>query len=304
MANINIKYKGLTGLLNDLTIDDGQTMAQLRSAIIADEGLDSAYYGRVSIHKNGLVKDSTDFSATTLLNAGIDAGDVIIVSTQRQATKQAQQVMSLDLAQAKRSIPGQPYTRTPDTYDISSLPTRYVNNTVTDNTSDGDNLIQGRPWIAYDAGLYLQPYSGYFADDVSFFATASTTGTASTPSTFVTASIATTTSYQYLGYFRPQTSGSYTFYISSDDAGYLWVGANALSGFTTGNAIASNPGEHGTLEDSGNITLVAGQLYGFRVQVGNNSGPGEVTISFAGPSIAKTTTFTGLVFHNPSTNGI
>jgi hypothetical protein len=38
MANINIKYKGLTGLLNDLTIDNGQTMTQLRTAIIADEG--------------------------------------------------------------------------------------------------------------------------------------------------------------------------------------------------------------------------------------------------------------------------
>jgi hypothetical protein len=60
MANINIKYKGLTGLLNDLTIDNGQTMTQLRTAIIADEGLQSYYYGRVSIHKNGLVKDSTD----------------------------------------------------------------------------------------------------------------------------------------------------------------------------------------------------------------------------------------------------
>ena len=66
MANINIKYKGLTGLLNDLTIDNGQTMAQLRSAIISDEGLSSSYYSRVSIHKNGLVKDSTDDSATTL----------------------------------------------------------------------------------------------------------------------------------------------------------------------------------------------------------------------------------------------
>ena len=89
MANIAIKYKGLTGLLNDLTIDNGQTMAQLRTAIIGDEGLDSAYYGRVSIHKNGLVKDSTDDASTTLLNAGIIAGDIITVSADRnQATRQ------------------------------------------------------------------------------------------------------------------------------------------------------------------------------------------------------------------------
>ena len=147
MANIAIKYKGLTGLLNDLTIDNGQTMAQLRTAIISDEGLDSAYYGRVSIHKNGLVKDSTDDSGTTLLAAGIIAGDIITVASDRnQATRQKSQEMTLDIAQAKRSIAGQPYTRALDTYDVTTLPTRYVGDTVTDNTGDGGDLAQGRPW--------------------------------------------------------------------------------------------------------------------------------------------------------------
>jgi len=147
MANIAIKYKGLTGLLTDLTIDNGQTMAQLRTAIISDEGLDSAYYGRVSIHKNGLVKDSTDDASTTLLNAGIIAGDIITVASDRnQATRQKSQEMTLDIAQAKRQAVGQPYSRTLNTYDVTILPTRYVGDTVTDNTGDGGNLTQGRPW--------------------------------------------------------------------------------------------------------------------------------------------------------------
>ena len=147
MANIDIKYKGLTGLLHDLTIDNGQTMAQLRTAIIADEGLDSAYYGRVSIHKNGTVVDSTDSSSTTLVNAGIVADDIITVASDRnQASRQKSQEMTLDIAQAKRSIAGQPYTRALDTYDVTTLPTRYVGDTVTDNTGDGGNLAQGRPW--------------------------------------------------------------------------------------------------------------------------------------------------------------
>ena len=147
MANIAIKYKGLTGLLNDLTIDNGQTMAQLRTAIISDEGLDSAYYGRVSIHKNGTVVDSTDSSSTTLVLAGIVADDIITVASDRnQATRQKSQEMTLDIAQAKRSIAGQPYTRALDTYDVTTLPTRYVGDTVTDNTGDGGNLAQGRPW--------------------------------------------------------------------------------------------------------------------------------------------------------------
>lgn len=147
MPDIAIKYKGLTGLLNDLTIDNGQTMAQLRTAIISDEGLDSAYYGRVSIHKNGTVVDSTDSSSTTLVNAGIVADDIITVASDRnQATRQKSQEMTLDIAQAKRSIAGQPYTRALDTYDVTTLPTRYVGDTVTDNTGDGGNLAQGRPW--------------------------------------------------------------------------------------------------------------------------------------------------------------
>ena len=150
MASINIQYKGLTGLLNNLTIDDGQTMAQLRTAIIADETLNSAYYGRVSIHKNGLVKDSTDDSGTTLLNAGIVAGDIITVASDRnQASKQLSQEMMLDIAQLKKQAGGdttKPYYRSLNTYDVTILPTRYVNDTVTDNTGDGGDLTAGRPW--------------------------------------------------------------------------------------------------------------------------------------------------------------
>ena len=150
MASINIQYKGLTGLLNNLTIDDGQTMAQLRTAIIADETLNSAYYGRVSIHKNGLVKDSTDDSGTTLLSAGIVAGDIITVSADRnQASRQLSQEMMLDIAQLKKQAGGdttKPYYRSLNTYDVTILPTRYVNDTVTDNTGDGGDLTAGRPW--------------------------------------------------------------------------------------------------------------------------------------------------------------
>lgn len=150
MTAIAIYYKGLTGLHNPLTIDDGQTMTQLRTAIIADEGLSSAYYGRVSIHKNGTVKDSTDDSGTTLFNAGIRAGDLITVSSERnQATREASQIMQLEIAQLKRRAGGdttKPYYRTGNTYDRDILPTKYVGDTVVDNTGDGDVLTQGRPW--------------------------------------------------------------------------------------------------------------------------------------------------------------
>ncbi len=151
MANINIKYKGLTGLLNDLTIDNGQTMAQLRTAIIADETLNSAYYGRVSIHKNGLVKDSTDDSGTTLLNAGIVAGDIITVATERsQASRQLSQEMQLDIAQLKRKAGGdtsKTYYRSLNDYDKTELPTQYEGDNLLDNPNS-EGLLLGRPWSA------------------------------------------------------------------------------------------------------------------------------------------------------------
>lgn len=79
-------------------------------------------------------------------------------------------------------------------------------------------------------------------------------------------------SQTWIGYFRPTAGGSNSFGISatwsSDDPGegqysraYVWVGALALSGYTTGNALASANNSSG----SGSTTLVAGQYYPIRV---------------------------------------
>lgn len=147
MANIAIKYKGLTGLQNALTIDNGQTFAQLRTAIISDETLASAYYGLVSITKDGVFYDSTANASVTLATAGVVAGDIITVASLRgQASKQVQQEMTLKIAQLKKKAGGdtsKPYYRALNTYNIAKLPTKYSTNTVVDNA---DALIAGRPW--------------------------------------------------------------------------------------------------------------------------------------------------------------
>ncbi len=147
MANIAIKYKGLTGLHNNLTIDNGQTFAQLRTAIISDETLTASYYGLVSITKNGTFRDSTADASVTLATAGVEAGDIITVASARpQASKQVQQEMTLKIAQLKKKAGGdtnKPYYRALNTYNINKLPTKYSTNTVVDNA---DALIAGRPW--------------------------------------------------------------------------------------------------------------------------------------------------------------
>ena len=150
MATIAIKYKGLTGLHNALSIDNGQNFGQLRTAIISDEGLQSYYYGRVSITKGGTFYDSTADASTTLAAAGVVADDIDQVATDRnQTSRERSQLMTLDIAALKKTAGGdasKPYYRALNTHDRTKLPTRYVGDTVTDNTGDSGNLTASRPW--------------------------------------------------------------------------------------------------------------------------------------------------------------
>jgi hypothetical protein len=214
------------------------------------------------------------------------------------ATKELRQKAKLDLAATNRAAQGNARA----TYDITQLPTQYDDNGIIDNPNTG-GLVQGRPWVELAAGLYRRTYSGYFNDDPSWFATATQT-TAVADSTLAIAATPETTSIQWLGYFVPVTTETYTFFISSDDASYLWIGANAVSGFTTGNALINNGGTHAAVELSATIALTAGVRYAIRIQTGNGGGPGSHATSFSTPTRAKTQTFTGRVFYSPVTNGL
>jgi len=167
-------------------------------------------------------------------------------------------------------------------------------------------------WVlTYTAGLYKTTYSGYFNDNVGFFATATPASIGGNPATSVqTTSIfeppqddGSNFSCQWLGYFKPTTTETYTFFTNSDDASYVWVGGTAISGFTTGNAVVNNGGLHGMQEASGSIALTAGTYYPIRIQFGELSGGDEMTFNYSTPTISKTTNVTGLVFYNNATNG-
>lgn len=58
------------------------------------------------------------------------------------ATKELRQKAKLDLAAQDRAADGNPRA----TYDITQLPTQYVENDIQDNSNTG-GLVQGRPWI-------------------------------------------------------------------------------------------------------------------------------------------------------------
>lgn len=164
--------------------------------------------------------------------------------------------------------------------------------------------------FSYTAGLYKTTYTGYFADSVSFFATATPQAFGANPATSVqTTSIfepssddGSNFSCQWLGYFKPTTTQTYTFYTSSDDASYMWIGTNAQSGFTTANATVNNGSAHGNQEASGTASLTAGVYYPIRIQFGEAGGGDVLTFNYSTPTITKTTNVTGLVFYNSTTN--
>ena len=151
---------------------------------------------------------------------------------------------------------------------------------------------------SYLDGLIGRRYTGYYADNVNFF----TTGNLQGQSNVLTqinnfTSSADSYSWMWLGYFKAPSTGTYTFYTSSDDASHMWVGSNAISGYTTANATVNNGGLHGNQERSGTISLTAGIYYPVRIMFGENGGGDIMTVSFAGPSISKTTNGLGYYYN-------
>lgn len=176
------------------------------------------------------------------------------------------------------------------------------------------------PAVVYVAGLFKTTYAGYFEDDVNFFASATPAAFGMNNATSVQTTVIDEPvnpaddegnsiddgnffSVQWLGYFKPTTTQTHTFFLNSDDASYMWIGSTAVTGFTTGNALIDNGGLHGAQEVSGSIALTAGQYYAVRIQFGEADGDDFLEFNYQTPTIGKTTNVTGKVFYNSNTNG-
>lgn len=142
MANITVKYKGLTGKQGSITIDNAQTLESLISSIATDEGITQTDYYRISLNRNYSIENITyGDSSTTLAALSVITGDEFLCTPNQNGTKEYRQIQKLDIAKAARTDDGNPR----DTYTITDLPTKYTGNAVTDNPNVG-GLIVGRPW--------------------------------------------------------------------------------------------------------------------------------------------------------------
>ena len=153
----------------------------------------------------------------------------------------------------------------------------------------------------FQPGVYKRTYTGYFGGVTTWFATATLTATNKIVGSINDAAVSTNTSYQFLGYFKAPYTETFTFNLSSDDQSYFWLGTDALdANFNTETPFLS--ANVGLSTDT--IALTAGQIYAFRIQVGNGLGPGSIGLSVSSPSLALTSDLTSLTLFNPNTLAI
>lgn len=303
MATITVTVQSLLNAATfpSYTVSDGVTVDAFKATIATAETTDPSWFNLVLNHQ-------VLVGSSTLAAAGLVNGSVLYISNQigHLSTLEARQTAKLTLAQTRRQAGGNTaagYYRSLNTYDLNELPTQYSGNTIVDNPNIG-GLITGRPWVInWTPGLYRTRYTGYFADNVNWFATAAVESATVNTSPLATTVSGPTTSEQWIGYFKPSTTDTYTFYLSSDDASYLWIGHVAETGFTTANALINNGGGHGTFEVSASITLDQDLYYPVRIQFGNGGGPWSFAFNYSTPTIAKTANVAGLIFYNPNTLG-
>jgi hypothetical protein len=87
-----------------------------------------------------------------------------------------------------------------------------------------------------------------------------------------------TFSVRWRGFVRPEQSGNYTFFTTSDDRVRLSVGNKLIIDNWTG---------HTRPEDSGDIWLQAAKLYDIRLDYYERGGLAKIVLSWSGPGITK-----------------
>lgn len=139
MALINISVQSLLNAAqyDSYNIDNGQTVNQLKTAIQTATQVESQWY---DIVLNNQIASGT----ATLASLGITSGTRLRTHNKiaRLSTLELRQKSKLDLAALDRSNSD----NLRSTYDLTELPTQYVNDTVYDNPNLG-GLTEGRPWI-------------------------------------------------------------------------------------------------------------------------------------------------------------
>ena len=197
------------------------------------------------------------------------------------------------------------YTYVVTPYNSNNIPGPFKNISVV-CPSVGNNNVPGHTYI--NTGLYWCSYNGYFADDVNFSSTypllngangnKKNTGITNDFTSLTTATNGNWISngginyftVEWIGYFYTnQYNGTWTVSTNSDDASYLWIGSNAISGYTTANAIINNGGTHGTVLKTNTISLTSYTYYPIRIQFGQSYAGYDMIVTWTPPGAGSFT---------------
>ncbi len=155
---------------------------------------------------------------------------------------------------------------------------------------------------AGQAGLIGEYVAGFFNDNPSYFpSTVATvnrlepnlnyTGNnwgAIVPPAGGTMADADAFSSRYRGSIYIATAGVYTFYLTSDDASYLWLDNNALAyPAAVSSALINNGGLHGDVTVAATVSLTAG-IHNLQIQFGEASGGNHLIFEYSAASPAIT----------------
>jgi len=298
---------------------------------------DDLYYEFYVERDNSI--ELTALTGTDKINAHLQDGDLVICTIDLSGNPRVKQQIKLGAAQLKRNAPmygtpsDAPFYRTNNEFEWDNVPAVYnTDGTVTDNDS---GLVAQRPWntalgvagvdvsaLTLAAGLIERTYnSDYFGDksapfddqtayDAFFGGSPTIDNESAVTSIDRNGTVASTTTYTLLGYFKPDTTGTWNFRIRSDDGSYLFLGTNAEvndndapTSTTLSNAVVDNGGTHAAASADGDFYLEAGSYYYMYAIFGNNTGPGTAQFFFTKPGGSEDNDFTGLLFYNTATNG-
>ena len=172
-------------------------------------------------------------------------------------------------------------------YNVQAQPSCTTNSDVAGNTSQ--------------PGLYGEYFAGYHNDNPSFFPYAISSTNRIEPTLNYTttdwgvpmppASGNTTDqndfSSRYRGSIYIATTGTYTFYLTSDDGSYMWIDNAALAyPVVYSNALINNGGPHGAITVSGSVSLTAG-YHPIQIQYGEGGGGNTLVFEYASASITR-----------------
>ena len=134
---------------------------------------------------------------------------------------------------------------------------------------------------AISPGLIQNRYDGYFYDSTKLFDSVpkSSITVESLPEyTALTGDANVPFSNNWTGYIIPDYTGIWTFRMTSDDASYLYIGANAVINYSRDihTALIDIGGAHTALTKTATVDLVKDQIYPFRVMYGDWGGGASV----------------------------